>query len=237
MIVFHHRGSMGDIIYSLPTVIAMGGGAMWISKQGHYNFLKPLLDAQPYIERVISIEAQVASILYLFVELDKYRKVERKNYKDGLFQHLCFCHSVPHNVAIKVDEPWLLFTSDISLKPIVISRSMRYRDNDRIDYRILGDYKNLCIFVGTHSELLDFQKTTGFELPYIVCDNAYQMAGIIRYCKLFIGNQSLGFAMAEALKVPRVLEVYDGNPNCMPNGNHGHVNLSGHLIEKYLYRI
>ena len=36
------------------------------------------------------------------------------------------------------------------------------------------------------------------------------MAQIIKSCKFFIGNQGLGYALAEALKVPRLLE---GNPD------------------------
>ena len=40
--------------------------------------------------------------------------------------------------------------------------------------------------------------------------------------KLFIGNQSFPFSVAEGLKVVRLLEVYHRSPNVIPEGQHGY---------------
>jgi hypothetical protein len=62
------------------------------------------------------------------------------------------------------------------------------------------------------------------------------MASIIKGSKLFIGNQSLGFAIAEGLKVARILEVFYGKNNCHPQSENGHVGNSINLemIERYI---
>lgn len=39
----------------------------------------------------------------------------------------------------------------------------------------------------------------------------------IQGAKLFVGNQSVGYAIAEALKVPAVLEIWRNWPNCIFN--------------------
>ena len=48
-----------------------------------------------------------------------------------------------------------------------------------------------------------------------------EMAIIVNSCKLFIGNQSFPFALAEAMKVKRLLEVYYKAPNVGVQGKNG----------------
>ena len=47
------------------------------------------------------------------------------------------------------------------------------------------------------------------------------MAQIIKNCKVFIGNLSFGYTIAEALKVPRLLESNPDFPLIYPNGGRG----------------
>ena len=60
------------------------------------------------------------------------------------------------------------------------------------------------------------------------------MTQIIAGSKLFVGNQSFAFSVAEGLKHPRVLEVYYQANNCQPHGNDGYTYLTKELIERYL---
>ena len=48
------------------------------------------------------------------------------------------------------------------------------------------------------------------------------MASIINGSKLFIGNQTFAFSLAEGLKVNRVLELYYAAPNVIVEGKGGH---------------
>ena len=55
-------------------------------------------------------------------------------------------------------------------------------------------------------------------MKYKNVSNFLEFAGIIAGCKFFIGNQSFPFAVAEGLKVKRVLEVCFECPNVIPEG-------------------
>ena len=77
---FKHSGDLGDIIYSLPTIRALGGGILYLDPEGGANdkyvrdqsvdgrtrlnkltidSLTPLLEAQPYIEKVKYLEPNI----------------------------------------------------------------------------------------------------------------------------------------------------------------------------------
>ena len=49
-----------------------------------------------------------------------------------------------------------------------------------------------------------------------------ELAEIIKSCKLFIGNLSFGYALAEAIKVPRLLESQPDFPLVYPNGENAY---------------
>jgi hypothetical protein len=56
------------------------------------------------------------------------------------------------------------------------------------------------------------------NLQYQEVSNFYELADLINNCKVFIGNQSMNFAIAEQLKSNRILETYFGCPNVIPCG-------------------
>ena len=66
------------------------------------------------------------------------------------------------------------------------------------------------------------------------CADALDFASAIRGSKLYIGNQSLGFALAEGMKHPRVLEVYHAMNNCQPQSANGYTHLDDAVIQSYL---
>ena len=55
-------------------------------------------------------------------------------------------------------------------------------------------------------------------MKYYDCKDFLEAAQIIKSSKFFIGNPSLGFAIAEALKVPRLLEACPEFPVVQPVG-------------------
>ena len=54
------------------------------------------------------------------------------------------------------------------------------------------------------------------------CKDFLELASIIKNSKVFIGNLSFGYAIAEALKVPRLLESAPDFPLVYPNGSDGY---------------
>ena len=101
---------------------------------------------------------------------------------------------------------------------IIILRSLRYQ-NQFINYSFLNNYKNL-IYVGTIDEYKDLKKDLN-NLDFYECKDFLDMAMIIKSCKIFIGNSSLGFDIAEALKVPRLLEASPYFPARQVHGENG----------------
>jgi hypothetical protein len=63
--------------------------------------------------------------------------------------------------------------------------------------------------VGTEAEFEDFGHG-----EHRVVDNALDLARIIDGASVFVGNQSLPYAIAEAVKVGRVLELSPHIQNC-----------------------
>ena len=71
------------------------------------------------------------------------------------------------------------------------------------------------------NEFKDLRKKIG-KLEYYDSKDFLELAMIIKNSKLFIGNLSFGYALAEALKVPRLLESGPNFPLVYPNGNHAY---------------
>ena len=97
-------------------------------------------------------------------------------------------------------------------------RSLR-RQNKFIDYSFLSSYKNK-VFVGLENEKKDLKNKIN-NLEYYDSEDFLELASIIKNLKIFIGNLSFGYSMAEALKVPRLLESAPDFPLQYPNGGNG----------------
>lgn len=227
-----HSGHTGDIIYSLPVAKEIcritGAAVNYYLNIGYPSVLKahhkhpsgsvmlsrevaelliPLIASQPYINICDIYEDQridlnLSKIRELGIFLDKGSIARWYNYLSGLY---------PSTAC-----PWILVEPDLSYADkIVIARSHRYR-NPYIDYRFLSKYNNV-VFVGLESEYLEIQ-TQISGICWKPVSNFLELARIISGCKVFIGNQSFPFALAEGVKVTRILEIAAGTPNVIPEG-------------------
>ena len=75
-------------------------------------------------------------------------------------------------------------------------------------------------FIGIEEEYEDMRQVLP-DLQFKPVKDFLEMATIINSCKLFIGNQSFPFAIAEALKATRLLELYYKVPNVIVEGPGG----------------
>ena len=87
---------------------------------------------------------------------------------------------------------------------IIVQRTFRYR-NQFINYKFLNNYKEIY-FVGTLNEYKDLKQEVK-NLIYYDCKDFLEMAQIIKASKFFIGNSSVGFPIAEALKDTKTFRV------------------------------
>lgn len=230
---FKHSGNSGDIIYSLPAVYALcknKGAHFYLNlhekirfdagfhplgnvmlNQKMFEMLQPLLLHQPPIEVCDIYTGQPIDY-----DLDVIRDHPfdlRKNSISRWYFH-AFC------VFADLSIPWLTVLEDNSLNDhIIIARSHRYR-SPNINYSFLKKYKQK-VFIGVEEEYKDMKSHLP-GLDYLPVKNFLEMASLINGCKLFIGNQSLPFAIAEALKVRRVLELTYQSPNVIVEGKNGY---------------
>ena len=240
---FAHAGHMGDLIYSLSIVKELSknyscnffivtnkkveqnyldhpSGNVFINDRAA-KLLLPLLKKQDYLNQVKIYKDEDIDINF-----DLFRKVPiNLNFHSiRWFSHLV-------GVPIKMSEKFLNVSENNDVKnKIVILRTKRYR-NPFINYQFLNQKKNL-MFIGLKDEFNDLKKDVP-NLEFYDCKDFLEMAEIINSSKFFIGNQCLAYAIAEGLKVNRLLEASPESPFVFPVGGNGYDFYHQTHFEKY----
>ena len=169
-----------------------------------------LLSGQPGLEEVALYEGQSIDI-----DLDQFRKVHGVDFGRG---DICRYYSYAFKCQPCLYLPWLkVDPSDKYANAVLVNRTQRY--HGRVSYNFLAGLPNV-FFIGYPHEYADFIKDCP-RIPHINPDNAKTLASYIAGCKAFVGNQSFCFSLAEALKVPRLLELYPPAPNVIIHGPKG----------------
>ncbi len=231
-----HSGNAGDLIYSLPvaraifeitglkpnlllaadTPVALQPGMQHprgnvILNDDMIQKLVPLLSKQVYLNKVLKHEDQRIDI-----DLSLYR-ICGIQHNSGSIPRWYFYTT---GIYADLGKPWLdCDRLTAHSNTIVIARSTRYH-NHLINYSFLSQYRDL-LFVGPESEFFLMQIAIP-QLKWYPTNDFLAVCQVINSCRLFIGNQSLPYAIAEALKVPRLLEVCPASPNVIPEGPGGH---------------
>lgn len=231
---FRHSGGRGDVIYALPAMRAAGGGVLYLNLRSNVGVSAPLVEqdatsfsdilvSQTYVDSVEVWRGQEFDL-----DLDGFRKHLGKN------RHLALSHLLHAGVSADLSQPWLDFSD---LQPqrcaeIVVNRTCRY--HGFLDWKSLKPFQDRAVFVGSVMEFYNFITSTGLRLRYERTPTLVSLVQVIIGSRLFIGNQSLAFALAEGCKHPRILEVFPNAPNCMPNGPSGYTSLNRTLLGELL---
>jgi hypothetical protein len=212
---FGHSGDLGDIIYSLPTIRAVGGGTLYLyhtpGKTSHgmtvekAESLRSLLMLQPYIKDVVWCP-------------DGHEDHNLNGFRDhyrGL-RNLADCHLATHGLGPEHRErAWLQVDAPVTDFPVVLHRSQRYHNNAFPWRAVVEKYRGKAVMVGFTAEWELFCREFG-HVPYVHTANLLEVARIIAGCRLFVGNQSSPEAICEGLKQNKILEVSTQVPNsCM----------------------
>jgi ADP-heptose:LPS heptosyltransferase len=230
---FSHAGDIGDIIYSMPAMRAMGGGSLILHPANYTrqrmtqqvaDSLRPLLEAQNYVRAV-----RFSQIPEGFA-LDGWRE-----YTFPLIYNLADrvldMAGLPH---AERDLPWIAAEPN-RVASVVIHRSLRYR-NPRFSWpRILDRYSGKIVFIGLQNEHEDFEKNFG-HIDYYPTANFLDLARVIAGADLFIGNQSSPLSLAVAMQKPFVLEQSPAaeNWNCHFERPNAVYVLRGHELLRHL---
>jgi len=223
-----HCGHVGDIINALPVIKELSkkhlcnlfvkintplnvyyhkhpSDNVFINKETYMKLL-PLLKFQKFINKV-----DIFSEQNIDIDFDLIRQLP----VNLLFDNIKYSFLVT-GLHPDFESKYLSTNQNNMFKDhVVIQRTFRYR-NPYIDYKFLNKYDNL-LFVGTKNEFEDMKKDVK-NLKFHECKDFLEIASIIQSSKFFIANSSSCFPIAEALKVPRLLE---GCPNYPAAQAHG----------------
>lgn len=233
MVTFSHSGKIGDILYSLHYVyestvrarkncnfnINTGIPTASFSADSHdYRpmltmkdalFIKPLLKTLPFINDVTIDDDPVDAL-----QLDDFRRMIALNQSGGDIRDWyyqlddeylprAFWQPIVHVTTAK-DEFFAYRDS------ILVSLTDRYR-NPFVNFSVLRKYFDNVSFLGTQSEFDRFDKEC-FHVDGIIPEEDWSLLDIAKLMsrvKGFIGNQSGLFALAEMMKIPRILVPAD----------------------------
>jgi hypothetical protein len=147
-------------------------------------------------------------------------------------------HARCFGVSIDKTQPWIT-VEPLKFADIIISRSTRFHDAP-FDWSALEPYAGKCAFIGFPEEHDEFEKLTGMKVGYVDTLNGERedlflmFARVICGSKLFVGNSSFLWTLAEAMKVNRVMDVYNAYPNSLPQTANGWTRLDSDIISKCL---
>jgi hypothetical protein len=225
---FKHSGDLGDIIYSLPTIRALGGGILYLDPNGGGNnefiqrqiperktklnklsieSLTPILLEQPYINDV-----RLWSDEPVDYDLDKFRQVysspNRRDKNSNLVDLHLQAFDLPHYSTI--DIPWITVSGESKLhKPYVIARSPRVQGG----YGRLNAMKYVledkAIFVGLPKEHEYFEWTFGVKIDYVKTKTIKELATVIKASEIFFGNSSFPLSLAIGMGHKKIVQEWD----------------------------
>ena len=238
MTTYKHSGTLGDLVYSLSVVKKMGGGEFQVAlhnietcvAQYGYNpnevapvhrgrfsmddfkWLKPFLESQDYITQATTWQQGDAEP---DVDLDRFRGVLFRGFEGNYVEAYHRTFNLPFLVT-DYDTPWLSIDNPVTIRPMVVSRTFRYRDPAADatwrDMAESGNLKELGVFLGTEAEYRDFIQVTGVQLPWQPVADFLELARIVAGAELVMANQNFVYSLAMGLGKQSILETIKIKP-------------------------
>lgn len=231
MISFKMSGNIGDILAALPAIRALGGGILYLNSKGlpiRYRpgsrhplknrtlspvwtkKLIPLLEPQPYLKKVIEWKGEEVDY-----DLDSFRDVKCTGGFNLAAINLARACCLPFLIDPDLFHAWLTVKPDRRFKNcILVNRTIRYI-NPTLSYSFLRNRRDV-VFLGLRDEYRVFSRQAGL-VEFVEAPDYLTLARWVAGCKLFVGNQSFCYWVAEGLKVKRILEVCPYCPNVSPS--------------------
>jgi len=230
--IFNHSGNSGDLLYSLHFVIEMldyfnaktsdysfniqtNQPAQYAGTHPYGNvmmtqaaaeFLKPLIESLKFKNVSISDEMPDDCI-----NISQFRKL-RLNFTSGDLRYhyyeLTKLH-LPQDFSRNIFNYLPNNTFPELNDKILLIHTSRY-NNYFLNLKELRLFQDKLLFIGLKSEHDSFQKEF-FELDYLPCENELDLALKMKSACGVIGNQSGLYALAEMLKIPRILFTAEFN--------------------------
>lgn len=227
---FYHAGDIGDVLYSLPTMKALGGGNLLLGprvklgdnlrprcgiNEPKCESMRSLLEHQSYIHRV-DFSPGYPEVDF---DLNKFRYYWAGQYREKLVKlwhrqcasndyPLAWIHAAAFDIGFDETQPWLQVPTAGHHWKYVINRTARAHGKTFPWGRVVERFKLESIFLGTKAEYQDFCQRFG-KIDYLTTPTLLAAAGIIADCTVFLGNTSAPLAIAQGLGKRRVVECRD----------------------------
>lgn len=198
--------------------------------QKMFDMMRPLLLAQEYIEDFQVYDGQKIDIDLTIIR-ESVVGTEDESVKPHTIIRAKQFVNIPYlplptwlmvafpNLACDISKPWISLpeedVEDSISDYVLVNRTERYKSLD-MDYRFLKKYQSGLLFIGTEKEHYQFCKEFELDFSRLQVENFLELAQALRACRFFIGNQSFPWNLANAMGVPRILEMFDQAPNCLP---------------------
>jgi len=225
---FSQTWTFGDVIYSMIPIRLLGGGEFYLRlenldtlcktvigwpnggthsgrmTQKDFDLLAPLIEAQPYITKWApyngeAITHPLDNICCWFYG----NQIDRGHYG---YQYSLAVGLDPKQWAPEISKPWLtnVKARKIPGKTIVISKTDRYGNGEvhEVWQNVVRQrWYEQAVFVGTPQEHANFEQDFGIKIEYVPTKDLLELAEVIQGSELYIGNQSVGMAIAQGLGV------------------------------------
>ena len=239
-LVFSHSGKIGDVVFSLPFCRAVAASSgrdrfrfhlkigtvaeklrpggfrerMIMFDAASAELVRPLLERQPFVESV-SVSGELPERA---LDLDLFRVQDCLPLWGGSLP-LHYLPLAPWLAdAPDLSRPWLFGGRAVDLggRSIALFATKRFR-RPGFSFSFLEPFRDEILFLGTDAEHAAFERAF-FPVEHRRTADFAEALDVLSSVRLAIGNQTGLFAVAEALKIPRLLLVSDRDPNVVPCG-------------------
>lgn len=195
-----------------------------------FDMLKPLLKSQEYIEsfKIYSGSEKIdvdLTIIRESVSAEQERQEQFRIQRAKQFVNIPnmalpgWLMTAYPSMACDISEPWIILPEEDVEDPasdfILVNRTERYKA-PVMDYSFLEGYEKHLLFIGTEREHYVFCREFKLDFPRLEVENFLELAQALQVCRFFLGNQSFAWNLANAMGVPRILEMCAQAPNCQP---------------------
>lgn len=241
-LTFAHAGDLGDAIYAIPA----------IEEYCEINNVSAIIKfSEKEAARERMTPDRIDAIAPLLLEQDCIHQIEvhDEGYVDFDFRYFRTIHRQGQNLCMEQSEwvgarkdlhlspiPWLKLPSAKPNGQIVINRTERYQNELFPWGELFRDYMQQMRFIGLQSEHENFEEEVG-RVVYQPTESLLDVAHLIAGSEVFIGNQSVCYAIAEGLKHKRIQETWPGSPDCVFPSDNAFFCVEGIIPENFLPKI
>lgn len=197
-----------------------------------FNMLSPLVLSQEYVDDFIIYDGQDIDW-----DMDLIRQERFTNQPRGSLGR--WFNYVYPEMTSNLSDKWVNVHTDKEnkySKKVIINFTERHR-NHIISYFFLKEHQDKIIFAGIKKERDLFCEQWGLDIPLLQVNDFLELSKIIDSSLFFMGNQSFCFQVAEAMKVPRILELFPLMPNVIPIGDNAYDFYNQGAVEFYFNKL